>query len=396
MYTYKDVKKQPAQGNKQTVLRSFGSSNFSRLVKLGVKQMSGYSLEDVNEHSHSEDSPVPKTEADKIEKKAQAPQAKSLSPASFACSQLGNNGAVQLERRDDVKLEARNVGTDTIAGIGITCHHVIPAEMLSSFYELCQNLSNLDSRIKSKFEGWKKAAVKTANNTARWRERTVGTREANPNYEHEVASACQWMNGNIFFGPLAETRIDDMHNGTAFDRGGYQSPEGLKQKEKFKMTSTNENMDRLFEIYNSINSALNDSDIRNSERTHTRLHSNASGFVCNILEELTEIAKKPNSLHKNFSSSDREAYNTRDWISVGNGKVPSMIDKNAIFITMFNAYNKLASKRLKQKEQEYVRLFENNINTNKCNNLTTQGRQYTIARSTYLLLLHAWVKTTSS
>lgn len=300
----------------------------------------------------------------------------------------------QAVRYDNVKLVASQVGADPTVGqaaaapaparlSNMTCHHIIPADLLGEFYNLCQDLGAADHTIKALLERWEATAVKSANETARWRERNPRIRPADYDYDEEIISACQWMNGNIFIGPLAQTRIDDTHGNADFDYGGFRTAEGLGKSAAHKIPSTNQKMDTLLSIHTAINAVVHRPAGEAPDTT----------AVIHILKGLIEVAATKDTMHREFSSRTPEAYSTRDWISVGMTPIQGMENKNTQFQEMYNTYHTLPANRRTSQQQDYATLFERYINRGECANLTNPGRQYTIARNTYFILLHAWEQT---
>ncbi len=49
-------------------------------------------------------------------------------------------------------LVAGKVGSDSVASLGMTCHHVIPFDMLEKFYNYCKEIE--DRKVKEQFQKW--------------------------------------------------------------------------------------------------------------------------------------------------------------------------------------------------------------------------------------------------
>lgn len=191
-----------------------------------------------------------------------------------------------IQRRDDnVKISPGKCGTDPTAnrlvyGIGLTCHHIIPAGLLETFYNQCAQCAGNNEQINISFAAWKNAAERSANGTQGIRDGFI-----DPNgedYASEQASACQWMAGNIFIGPSAAQRIDDLGSENDFDYGGYRE-ESLHKKD-----NGNKTMATLMHIYNEMYQVVQNFNIQQPPVER----------MCNILERLTEVAEKTVTLHK--------------------------------------------------------------------------------------------------
>ena len=234
------------------------------------------------------------------------------------------DGTVVQMRDDSVKISADQIGTDPL-GLGLTCHHIIPAEILEQFYNFLTIKSTNNIRIRNAFNNWKTNAAQSANATSTIRNGRTVLQESD-DYEREVASACQWMSGNIFIGSDPQYRIDD--KGDTFDYGGYLYIDKTEKKQKItQIQHINNNMEKLRKIYNAINIVL-----ENGNET----------TIIEILKELTQIAKVNNTLHKLSvvnSSQRTEAYDIKNWISVGKPQISSIEEHSREFKQMYNYCN---------------------------------------------------------
>ena len=276
------------------------------------------------------------------------------------------DGTVVQMRDDSVKISADQIGTDPL-GLGLTCHHIIPAEILEQFYNFLTIKSTNNIRIRNAFNNWKTNAAQSANATSTIRNGRTVLQESD-DYEREVASACQWMSGNIFIGSDPQYRIDD--KGDTFDYGGYLYIDKTEKKQKItQIQHINNNMEKLRKIYNAINIVL-----ENGNET----------TIIEILKELTQIAKVNNTLHKLSvvnSSQRTEAYDIKNWISVGKPQISSIEEHSREFKQMYNYCNS---------NTEYKELFDKYINGDKVKHL--DEHKYIIAKYTYHLLYDKWKK----
>lgn len=304
-------------------------------------------------------------EADIMGEKALSIQMKSDS-LNHQIYTKNTNGTVVQMRDDSVKISADQIGTDPL-GLGLTSHHVIPAEILEQFYNFLTIKSTNNIRIRNAFNNWKTNAAQSANATSTIRNGRTVLQESD-DYEREVASACQWMSGNIFIGSDPQYRIDD--KGDTFDYGGYLYIDKTEKKQKItQIQHINNNMEKLRKIYNAINIVL-----ENGNET----------TIIEILKELTQIAKVNNTLHKLSvvnSSQRTEAYDIKNWISVGKPQISSIEEHSREFKQMYNYCNS---------NTEYKELFDKYINGDKVKHL--DEHKYIIAKYTYHLLYDKWKK----
>lgn len=299
-------------------------------------------------------------------------------------SAVYDKNVLQL-RNDIVALVTGKQGTLPVPQIGLTSHHVIPADMLETFYNFCAGHAN--SNIKAALENWKKAAVASANATAEYRTGYIpGTKyidSTDADYADEAASASQWMSGNIFIGPEASWRIDDLHGGRDFDFGGYLSYGSGSQNERDKnAASVNCRMDDLVGLYTRLRNVLAADESARDVRE-----------CVDILKGLAKVARGHDTLHKK-SNSKTPAYNVDDWINVGRKKVDSMQNQMGQFVAMYRGYLYCKAQVPQTRVQaDYIWEFETYINIPQCINwFGADGSQsnaeiVVIARRTFEILL---------
>jgi len=302
-----------------------------------------------------------------------------------------NNIVLQF-RNDAVKLEPGALGYDPVltAGIGLACHHVIPAAMLERFYGLCMAYPN--KKIRKALDKWKKAAVHSAYVTARYR---TGYKAGQPyitkddsNYALNTASASQWMSGNIFVGPGPKHRIDDLRDPNAFDFGGYLSYDSkTNNRIDNKAASTNTIMYVLKDLHSQLRNVLEVGINRGNEKKCLK-----------ILASLATIARKQETLHKQ-NNPKTPAYNVNDWISVGVKRVASMQNENEKLVTMYRAYAACKARAEAERTQaqvNYMRYFQYYINTERCedafkkNDGQNEAEIMVMARRTFEILSLIW------
>ncbi len=323
-------------------------------------------------------------EADIMGEKALSIQMKSDS-LNHQLYAKNTNGTVVQMRDDSVKIYADKIGTDP-TGLGLTCHHVIPAGLLERFYNLCKIYSRDEERVKKEFEKWKTQAAQSANTTSTIRKDQRVSQESD-DYEREVASACQWMSGNIFIGPSAECRIDDVHDESAFDYSAYKVENVDTKKEIRKREEINKAITKLESIYDRIITII--------ENINQQIDRNILiNRICRILEDLTIIAAETNTLHKK-NNPTTAAYEISDWISVGKPKVPRTQSEVKIFFNMYKDYSYFIKKQHEGQEptlnqRQFCDYFKELINIDECRNL--EKRSFVIARHTYNILYIVWQK----
>lgn len=284
-----------------------------------------------------------------------------------------DENVIQL-RRDDVQLVSSKWGKDGV-GIGLTCHHVIPAELLERFYNMCMLPPyNADNMIAPLFAQWQQNASDSAAATGNSRASMIDPNDPG-NYPNELSSACQWMSGNIFIGPDAAKRLDDMGSQDAFDYGGYRQPK------KDKIRHDNKKIDKLQTLYTDIKGIL-------SIHPRVMISDNDRQKICSILDRLASLATNHSTLHKRTPNVKSDAYKKEDWVSVGKKVITGMEDFNVDFRAMYRDY--CAHNTINDKFSKFCRLFAQYINMNKCNNIIDGRKQYTIARHTYDILYNAW------
>lgn len=282
-----------------------------------------------------------------------------------------DENVIQL-RRDDVQIVSDRWGQDKV-GIGLTCHHVIPAGLLERFYNMCMLPPyNADNKIASSFAEWKQNASDSAAATGHLRARMINPNDLG-NYPNELSSACQWMSGNIFIGPDKDKRVDDIESGDVFDYGGYQQPKTNESR------FTNNSMDDLKTLHTDIVGILN---------IQPRLNNGDRRKICSILDRLATLADKQSTLHKKEADLRTGAYKTENWVSVGKKVISGMENFTDDFRKMYRDY--LEHQGASDKFREFCRLFAQYINMTKCQNITNNSREYTMARHTYDILYKAW------
>ncbi|MCM1499349.1 MAG: hypothetical protein NC124_12860 [Clostridium sp.] len=290
-------------------------------------------------------------------------------------------------RKDTVALSAGKQGTKPVMQIGLTCHHVIPAHMLETFYNFCARHTN--EKIKADLKDWEEAAVDSANATAQYRTgyipETKYIDSTDADYADEAASASQWMSGNIFIGPGTDFRIDDLHGESNFDFGGYLLDDSESQCERRDVASVNRRMDKLKELYDKIKNVLAaDEGARDVDE------------CVDILKELAKVASGHDTLHKG-SDPKAPAYNVNDWISVGGKQVDSMQDKMGQFVAMYGGYLYYTAQAPQTRVQAaYMRAFETYINMHQCkkwfgeDGKRSNTEYVVIARRTFEILSQKW------
>lgn len=282
-----------------------------------------------------------------------------------------DENVIQL-RRDDVQIDSSKWGKDKV-GIGLTCHHVIPAGLLERFYNMCMLPPyNANNKIASSFKKWKQKARDSAKATGHLRARMIDPNDL-VNYPNELSSACQWMSGNIFIGPDKDKRVDDIESGDVFDYGGYQQPTTGASR------YTNSSMDDLKTLHTDIVGILN---------IQPRLNNDDRGKICSILGRLAKLADTQSTLHKRKADSRTGAYETENWVSVGEKEISGMENFADDFRKMYGDYLEHQGKR--DEFREFCQLFAQYINMTKCQNITDDSGQYTMARHTYDILYNAW------
>lgn len=319
-----------------------------------------------------------------------------------AVQRCGNKNMIQL-RIDDVKIVADRCGVDPTFDANavnqdaeLTCHHVIPAEILEQFFNFCEKILNSYTqsnfrqykKVKKGYEQWKATAVKSAKVLINRRQFPFGN---NGNDSNEVSSACQWMAGNIFIGPDAKYRVDDQSNG--FDRGGYRDKEKHDTVEQYLIKYDNDRLDELNKIYKSINNILekfkNDENFKILKDKES--HANE---IIEVLEKLSDIATFETTLHEssdNFKNktlrgasknvlkqlaSNRshvdnatnkntiKTYNVNDWVSIGKIPINGMTNEKDKFKRMYDCYIAIKEKGEDKSdlEKEFYESFKAKIN----------------------------------
>lgn len=284
-----------------------------------------------------------------------------------------DENVIQL-RRDDVQLVSSRWGGDEV-GIGLTCHHVIPAELLERFYNMCKLPPYKgDNMIDPLFAQWKQKALDSAKATGNSRARIIDPNDQ-VNYPNELSSACQWMSGNIFIGPDKDKRVDDIESGDVFDYGGYLHPKTNK------ITQFNKKMDNLKTLHTNIMGIL-------SIHPRVMINDHDRQEICSILVRLADLAADHSTLHKQTPNINSSAYEKENWVSVGKTAIPGMENFNVDFRAMYRDY--CDHNTINDGFSNFCGLFAQYINMTKCQNITDGRRQYTMARHTYDILYKAW------
>lgn len=339
-------------------------------------------------------------EADIMGEKALSIQMKSDSSYHQMYTKNPNGTVVQM-RDDSVKIYADKAGQDPV-GLGLTSHHVIPAEILEKFYNLCKNIpyngTNNILELKTKLQEWENMAVASANATSHIRDYVV-ILETDSDYEQEVASACQWMAGNIFIGPRPDYRIDDKES--ILDESGYRQADMYTGKERGKVEEANRNINDLLNLGNRINSIIK------GEPNPNDVTPEQIQIISGILDELKEISQKDILNNEILGQTNPKplTYDPKDWISIGSKRVDSL----AIFqiseipeipnMLFYNIYDKFLNCRKKKErsrtqfEKQFLEFFEQHISTDKCKNLKKPDQIFIIARVTLDRLVTLWKRT---
>lgn len=316
-----------------------------------------------------------------------------------AAQRCENKNIIQL-RLDDVKINANQCGTDptadtnaTYQGAGLTCHHVISADVLERFFEFCDRItSNGNKRwcqkIKTEYEKWKNAAIDSATATSNRRSGGAITTR------NEISSACQWMAGNVFIGPLTNYRIDD--KGRDFDRGGFRDIENHNSNERDLIEYDNNTMDELCKLYETLKKieneyyTANDGNIVIKNDTLKKLNSEKSRVdeIINVLKQLSDfatyqttlheitasgtginlkrIAKIPSNGNRRPNGNQNPTYNVNDWVSVGKIPINGMKDEKEEFKKMYEFYKFLEEKTEKtEPEKKFYMSFKDKINIDR-------------------------------
>ncbi|SFR64754.1 hypothetical protein [Anaeromicropila populeti] len=216
---------------------------------------------------------------------------------------------IQMERHENNKLEPQSFGQSpakyydkgNLKELGMTCHHIIPDDMLSIFFKWLT--TNATVNINSEFTKWKDAAAENLVDDKRQKQ------------DKDEASLCEWMYGNIFIGPSCTLRVDDFGKSDEFDYGGYV--ESVKPED----AGINPQMDTLLGIYNRLKTLFKDID--NPKKVFVVADNEVR--IINILTDLTNVAKKNATLHNSEKTKttsktvnpEKVAYALGNWINVG-------------------------------------------------------------------------------
>lgn len=298
---------------------------------------------------------------------------------------------IQL-KREDVKIlpsrygtdPTRTAGADGADGIGLSAHHVIPEALLESFYNMCMARPCCDDqRIASLFRTWRIRAKQSALATKDVRQGYISEDKKDPNYSNQIASASQWMIGNIHIGPSSSFRIDDITAGDAFDYGVFRD---VKDQ---KAGVVNSRVTKMETTFNKMRIVLQNPPINPISREVREL-------ICTILNDLIDIAKYNHFLGDTRNvptvKSDEPTYDIKNWVSVGKTAIPGMEDFSEVFLKMHKAY----SNRMQMPasftflQTQYYNLFEKHIDLNKCSTLSSPDSRYVMSKNTYVILHDAW------
>lgn len=299
-----------------------------------------------------------------------------------ALSYHGDKGVLQLQERDTVQIVSGKCGDDPCRFIGLTCHHIIPASILESFYYMCQRYTR-NPQIKSSYLSWIRRSEESAKRTVNIRNSKI--EPGGDNYENELLSACVWMSGNIFIGPTAANRVDDQGNDD-IDYGGYRSvSQHKKDNDKVIRAIANENlrMDTLKSIHDNIIALL----LKHTNGTITKADY---PLIYKTLDSLANIARDETTLHKHKGDTSPYAYNIADWVRVGPEPIKDMLDAAWEFGQMYEAYTSITPpgggipQNLTQAEDNFYKLFKKHINIVKYQRMCENGTNIRImAWNTY-------------
>lgn len=308
-----------------------------------------------------------------------------------------NQNTVQLRDGEEAKLEASKFGDDPSAvagvsmGIGMTAHHIIPFSLLRDFYAICVQRSQQHSDIKASFCRWQRNAQIAAVATATQRNHAMDF-ENDPDFS-TVASACLWMSGNIFIGPKAEYRIDDL--GDAFDYGGYRlKPSSAENDLWSKVENGNRIMDDLQGQYSSLKKIVDD----HRGHEHEPLGKKLQTQIIDALDALIMLSRKNQTLHKQQRGKNYKgpAYNVADWICLGRTAIlgrsfsTELGAKTTLFIEMYHAYLE-HNGEADSPWEEYWKYFQTHLDAGKCARLEDDDN-FVISRFTYERLCSQWMK----
>lgn len=339
-------------------------------------------------------------EADIMGEKALSIQMKSDS-LNHQIYTKNTNGTVVQMRDDSVKIYADKTGQDPVR-LGLTSHHVIPAEILEQFYNLCQNIVvNVDIEdigeilnIMIKLGRWKRSAIHSANMTSDIRNnRTVS--EGHEDYLNEVASVCQWMTGNIFIGSNPQYRIDDKEG--IFDEGAYRQEDIYEGEEREKVKETNRTIDALKRLDTRMRDIIKEipnpkARIPNQQQILT---------ISEILDELKEISQTDILNNKRLGQINPKplTYDPKDWISIGSRRVDNLEifqipeRPNESFYNIYQTFlqiNGIRKTRRTELQNQFFEFFEQHISKDKCKNLKKPNQIFIIARVTLNRLVALW------
>lgn len=280
----------------------------------------------------------------------------------------GQGTAVQM-RDDTARIIPAQVGTDPFGpDFGMSAHHVIPQGMLERFYNLCN--ANANGKQRSNFNMWVSAAKSSTEKSS-----AIRAVLTDQNY---TQSAAQWMAGNIFIGPIANVRIDDMHSDAEFDFGVYNSRK--EDKKIVRLKAAFDYLTKWFALPND-NARMADTDT-----------------IDKILDILIKVAQETTTLHKNNNNTASPAYKLNDWVSVGNNVIEKRIDKKKEFNTYYSLYNKYSKITVKTNNQiNYMSIFCNYINIQTAFNtvggiLVIKNGEWIMARKTFSIIQDAYDK----
>ena len=309
---------------------------------------------------------------------------------------------------DAAKLVASKHGKDPV-GLDMTCHHIIPQSYLKSLYLICENYIKNNASdaqfwpiINAQFQAWKQNAAASATASANHRETWMPEDDL-------PSSACQWMSGNIFVGPLNNSRLDDL--GDEFDFGGYreehpipQVGRRLTQKERKAgkidrraRHAGNEKMDNLLSIYNKVKKIITDYDADNCSILPDDMPT-----LLGAITELANVAKYTGTLHSDpFSKistantvvsavkmpSTESAYNVSDWVNVGTKLIKGMDYEHNVFVKMRNEYlNLLILQNPTPCEKNFIDLFSQRLKPTIMESGFKFAPEMTVAKYTFNLI----------